>query len=144
MVIDHKAIELHGKVILEKAIMKPPFTMPNFMSEEACLFYVIKGQNKIVSSDDLETLRNNQSILMKCGNYISTAIKEEDEEYYEAVAVHFYPEVLQKVYENDLPKFLTENKENNRAASKLDEDALFKRYIDGIIFYFENPELATE
>lgn len=97
MVIDHKAIELHGKVVIEKAIMKPPFTMPNFMTEEACFFYVIKGENHIVSTDGKETLKKNQSILMKCGNYFSSAIKEEDEEYYEAVAVHFDPEVMQKI-----------------------------------------------
>jgi hypothetical protein len=34
---------------------------------------------------------------MKCGNYFSSAIKEEDEEYYEAVSVHFDPEVMQKI-----------------------------------------------
>lgn len=106
------------------------------MSNEACFFYVLKGQNEVISSDGKYIVAKNQSILMKCGNYYGKGSASEEEEYYEAVAIHFYPEVLQKVYENDLPKFITEDRENNRVASKLDEDALLKRYIDGIIFYF--------
>ena len=65
---------------------------------------------------------------------------------YEAVAVHFHPDVLKKIYENDLPKFLQQTKKvsTNTNLVKINTSPLFEKYIDGVLFYFENPDLVTE
>ena len=64
----------------------------------------------------------------------------------EAIAVHFYPEVLKKIYESGMPEFLKKSQSDLPKVSiaSIKGDALIKKYMDSLIFYFENPELVNE
>jgi len=146
MILEHKTYDLFGKMTFEKIMLTPPFKKANQMPNEACFHYIIEGAGVTVSEIEKLEIPAKESVLMKCGNYITRMLNSTDFPRYFAVAIHFHPEVLKKVYENDLPKFLLDGSKNIPAAGmvKIKSDNLFLKYIEGILFYFENPELVSE
>ncbi len=146
MVIDHKCLNLDGKMIFEKAILKTPFTRPNPMPDEACFLFVKRGYATSYSEVANEKIYQNEGILMKCGSYLIKMLSEDEEGTYEAIAVHLYPEILNKIYQNELPSFLTSKKEipTSPPTVKVSNDELFDKFFEGMMFYFSNPELVNE
>lgn len=144
MILDYKTIDLFGKMLFETVILKPPFKKPNPMPNEACFLYIMKGEYESVSEVETVKVEAEESLLMKCGNYTSRMLPAKSTETYQALAVHFYPEVLLKIYENKLPDFLKETKNADTHMTKLNSDALIHKYIEGILFYFHNPNLVNE
>lgn len=116
------------------------------MQDEACFLYVMDGIYTSISETEQLSIKAEEAVLMKCGNYLgqmeaSPAIKN-----YEAIAVHFFPDVLLKVYENNLPTFLKRQPEmpNTRGMHKMESDIIIRKYIESVLFYFEHPELVNE
>ncbi|MCE7991180.1 MAG: helix-turn-helix transcriptional regulator [Roseivirga sp.] len=146
MIHEYKTIELFGKLLFEKVILSPPFKKPNPMTDEACFLYIIEGQYHSISEKDLLRVNTRESVLMKCGNYLSQMHASGHGDRYEAVAVHFFPDILKRVYENQLPGFLkVEYKDAPPLTqSKIEADILIHKYIDSILFYFENQSLVNE
>lgn len=146
MIIEYKTIELFGKMLFERVILIPPFKKPNAMSNEACFLYIIDGEYNSISEREQLRVKTDESVLMKCGNYLSQMFVSKVSKKYEAIAIHFYPEILKKVYENKVPNFLKEPKENpdNIGMKKINNEILISKYIEGILFYFENLTLVNE
>lgn len=146
MIHEHKTIDLFGKLLFEKVILSPPFKKPNPMTNEACFLYIIEGQYHSISEKDLVRVNTSESVLMKCGNYLSEMHASGHGNRYEAVAVHFFPDILKRVYENELPGFLKVEYTDAPplTQSKIQADMLIHKYIDSILFYFENQLLINE
>ncbi len=146
MILDHRKYELFGKIAFEKVILVPPASKPYPMDNEACFLYVMEGEMESFSAIDRAGCRAEESLLMKCGNYLSRMIPTNTSGNYQAFAVHFHPDVLKKVYGNDLPGFLKQPGAASTTTSmvKIKGEELLARYIDSFLFYFENPELVTE
>lgn len=146
MIVEHKTYDLFGKMTFEKIILTPPFQKTNLMPNEACFHYIIEGAGISVSEVEKMEIPAKESVIMKCGNYIARMLSSTESKTYNAVAIHFHPEVLKKVYENELPKFLQNNSKTVPSAGmvKLKSNLLLLKYIDGILFYFENPDLVNE
>ena len=146
MILDHKSFNLFDKILCEKAVLKTPFSSPAPMPNEACFLYILDGGNVSSSETGQMTINKRDAVLMKCGNYFGEFIGGEKSQKYEAVVVHFYPEVLNRVYGNEIPGFL---KNKNKTVSgigmtKVKADEILRRFIDSMLFYFENPQLVTE
>ena len=146
MILDHKSFNLFDKMLFEKAVLKTPFTYPGNMPNEACFIYILNGGSRSSSETGQMFAKKRDAILMKCGNYFGDFFGSETSQKYEAVAVHFYPEVLNKVYENEIPAFLKNKKKNAPGVgmTKVKADEILLRFIDSMLFYFENPQLVTE
>ncbi len=146
MIHEYKTIDLFGKLLFEKVILTPPYRKPHPMPDEACFLYIIEGQYHSISQKDVLKINTRESVLMKCGNYLSQMYASGQNSRYEAVAVHFYPDILKKVYENQLPGFLkVEYKDAPPLTqSKIQADLLIHKYIDSIQFYFENQSLIND
>lgn len=143
MVLEHKKLDLFQKMIFEKARLKAPYQIANAMPNEACFLYVLKGEQRIRSAVEQLPLGPHEAVLMKCGLYFSEWLENIRYEECEAVAVHFYPDVLKKIYEREIPAFI---RQAPAAASmhKIAAGELIRRYIDSLLFYFENPDLVSE
>ncbi len=74
MIIDYKTIDLFGIMLFETVILKPPFKKPNPMPNEACFLYIIEGEYDSVSENEQLRIHTEESVLMKCGNYLSTTL----------------------------------------------------------------------
>lgn len=131
-------------MLFETMVLTPPFHKPNPMPDEACFLYVIEGTYDSTSAEEKIRIHTDESVLMKCGNYLSDMIATPESDKYQAVAVHFYPDVLLKIYKNKLPDFLKKEGPSDTGMAKLNSDLLIKKYIDGLLFYFENPQIVDE
>ncbi|KAA3636030.1 MAG: AraC family transcriptional regulator [Bacteroidetes bacterium] len=146
MIVEHKTFDLFEKMAFEKAVLVPPVTMPAFMHNEACFFYVLDGKQKSIGATESADLKKNEGVLLKCGNFYSQFYEAGDNGQVEAVAVHFYPEVLKKVYDTGLPQFLKAPKSElpKTSMAVIKGDVMIQKYIESLLFYFENPVLANE
>jgi len=70
MILEHKTLELFGKRLFEKAIVKPPLKLPTPMENEACFIFVIEGSGSVLSATDIVQLNSQEAVLLKCGNYM--------------------------------------------------------------------------
>lgn len=145
MIKEHKCLNLFQKMLFEKAVIKPPYTLPNIMPNEACFLYIKLGVGYIASEEETVLLEEGESILMKCGYFLGELLSEKKTGEYEAIAIHFYPEILIKIYDGALPSFLkNHNYKFDKNMVKIGAGPLIEKYIEGLMFYFENPQLATE
>ena len=145
MILERKTIDLFGRLLFEKVVIVAPFKKPNPMPQEACFLYVLEGAYNSISEEESLVVKKDEAVLMKCGNYLSQMIATTSDRRYEAIAVHFFPDVLKKVYENDLPKFLKENtRPAERNMVRVEASMLVQKYIESLLFYFENPQLVNE
>ncbi|MDD2791668.1 MAG: AraC family transcriptional regulator [Sediminibacterium sp.] len=145
MILSHKKYELFGKLVFEKLVIKPPFQKSNIMPNEACFYYVIKGVSETISEVDRLRIPTRESVLLKCGNYITKILSSQSSQSFQTIAIHFHPEILRKIYENDLPLFLKRpEKRSTTAMTKIKGPLLISKYIESLLFYFENPELVND
>jgi AraC-like DNA-binding protein len=115
------------------------------MPDEACFFYVMEGIGMTVSGIEKMRIPAKESVLLKCGNYITKMLPSPDSATFQTVTVHFHPEILKKIYENDLPKFLLHpGPGTGSGISPVKSTILITKYIESLLFYFENPELVNE
>ena len=145
MVKEHKQIELFGKKIFEKAVVAPPFRFFYGMPNEACFFYLEQGCAKLMSPTRTLNVMTREGVVMQCGNYLADMVSDSQATYCEAIAVHFYPEVLKMIYDRDFPDFLQNlNKTKPLLVQKYTTSTLFKDYVKSLQFYFTHPEVVSE
>lgn len=144
MMNEHQTLDLFDKMLFERATLCPPFKKHVPMPNEACFLYVLDGGYHSYSEEGTLTVNHKEGILMKCGNYLGRFFSSSESKQYKAIAVHFYPEVLKKIYAAEIPAFLKNPQKPKVGMTKVKTDELLQRYIEGILFYFENPQLASE
>lgn len=145
MILEYRKFELYNKVVFEKAVIKPPFSKPNIMQDEACFLHILEGIGIEVSENRQEKVYAKESILMKCGNYLAKMRSGDNGDLYSAFAVHFYPDVLKAIYYNDLPKFLniTNTGLPGIDMAKVESNLLIDKFIQEFLVYFDNPDLIS-
>lgn len=141
----HQQFEFLGKVVMEKMVFQGPHRKERIMDQEACFLYQLNAKNVLYSAGQKLRLGSKEAVVMKCGNYISHYLEPDNAEPSEILIIHFYPEVLKKIYTNDLPAFFLQN-ENSKSPSiePVILDEVIESYIRSILFYFENPSLVTQ
>jgi AraC-like DNA-binding protein len=145
IVVQH-TISLYNTKIFERVIAIPPFKQFNALPNDACFIYVFEGSNNSYSEEKKITLNQGDALMMKCGNYIFDGQPHDESGKSGMIAIHFYPDVLKKIYKDEIPTFLIKKNRlpfhNN--VSVIKSDLQISKYIDGLEFYFENPSLQTE
>lgn len=146
MITERKKYELFGKTLIEKFVITAPFKIPGPMPDEACFLYVIEGEIKYQLNDLRINIPANDAVLLKCGNYFGQMINTKASKKQEVIIVHFHPEILKRVYEKETPKILEQPKIISVSVSfeKINNEILIQKYIEGLLFYFDNPSLVDE
>ena len=115
------------------------------MHNEACFLFAVNGRSLLYHPGGSKELSSGEGFLMKCGNYLNHWEKGEGTDPYEAVAIHFYPDVLLHVYDGQLPDFLkSEYVNKGKPIHRVDIDKMIRQYVESLIFYFENPGIINE
>lgn len=88
----------------------------------------------------------NYSLFLNCINSGKQINNSRSDSNGEIVIVTFYPDILKKVYERELPLLLQQprNAGAGVSAEKINNDFLIQKYIEGLLFYFENPSLVND
>lgn len=145
MIIKHQHFDLSQMIVLERVVFQPPLRADASMHGEACFLYAVNGQSILYAATDQDTLRTCEGVVMKCGQYINFWQPSQGEEPFEALAVHFKPEILQLVYEDKLPEFLsTSGPPSSRPIQHVQVDKMIQNYVESLVFYFENPSLVND
>lgn len=145
MIQDFKQFDLFGHVVFAKAIVKPPFRFTAEMPNDACFYYIISGENKMMTSESNIVLKADNGLVMQCGNYFADFLETQNEAHCEAIAIHFPVEVLRTIYDKELPDFVQNiNQVEPIGYMKTTSSVMLKKYIESLKFYFDHPELVSE
>ena len=146
MIIERKQYELFEKIIFEKLTIQAPFKIPNPMPDEACFLYMMEGQINYKSENQSVSIPQNDAVLLKCGNYFSQIKNDKSVTPHQIIIVHFHPKILKSIYKSDLPKIFQNPSfvDDKIDLSILNNDFLIQKYIESLLFYFDNPTLVNE
>ncbi len=146
MVNDYKKYELFGKTLIQKIELKTPFRFDFPVAEQACFLYVLKGGFQYQVDTINTDIPADYSLLLNCINSGQEIHCSKSEDSCKIVIVTFYPDILKKIYDRELPSLLQKpiNIVSNKSSEKINNDFLIKKYVEGLLFYFENPLLINE
>jgi AraC-like DNA-binding protein len=146
MVTDYKKIDLFGQTLIQKVILKPPFEFPFPVSDNACFLFSLEGEIQFQAEEEQFIVPSNYSLLLNCVNTGKKISNTTSGNQSELVVITFHPETLKRIYQRELPLLLQKPKSNisNQSTEKINNDFLIKKYIEGLLFYFENPSLVNE
>lgn len=145
MILDYKSITLFDKPLFTWALVKTPMTLSGGMlHNEACFAYILEGSCLTYTGKEVLSVHQQEAFLSKCGNYTTKLLAKEGQGNYSTIAIHFHLDVLQKVYKDALPEYLTMRKDRGENMAKLSKNRLIDNYIQGVYCYFEQLEAITE
>ncbi len=146
MIRDHKKYDLFGKTLIEKLVLNTPFKLAFPASNNACFLYMLDGDMYYKIDDEKVDFNAKDSVLLNCKNFGKEMSNIQDLNNNELVIIHFHPDILKKIYDRELPSLLQtpSNAISNKANEKINNDFLIQKYIEGLLFYFENPSLVNE
>lgn len=146
MVTDYKKIDLFGQTLIQKVILKPPFEFPFPVSDNACFLFSLEGEIEFHAQEEQMLVPSNYSLLLNCVNTGKKISNSPTSTQNELVVISFHPDTLKKIYQRELPLLLQKPKSNisNQSSGKINNDFLINKYIEGLLFYFENPSLVNE
>ena len=145
MVLDLKKIDLFGKQFLQKVVLETPFEFTFPEANQACLLYMTKGELQFLSNQATDTLSNKYALLLNCMNSGNKLQESSSKLNGEIVIITFHPDLLKKVYEKEIPALLHSSEiVSNQAHMSIKNDMLIGKYIESLLFYFENPSLVYE
>ena len=145
MITDYKKFDLFGKTLIQKVDLKPPFEFSFPVAEQACFLYMLKGEMDYLSGDDHLNIKTHQSLLLNCLNSGKQIQSNDSDRNGEIVIVTFHKDILKRIYEREIPQiFKANNQASNQSRGTIKNDFLIQKYIDGLLFYFENPTLVND
>lgn len=146
MINDYKKHDLYGKTLIQKIALTPPFKFDFPVTEQACFLYVRQGDIQYQLDEQQLDIPTNYSLLLNCIQSGKQIHSSNPKSNCEIVIVTFYPEILKKIYDRELPMLLQvpKNRISNQSSEKISNDFLIQKYIEGLLFYFENPSLINE
>lgn len=145
MIVNHNVLNLYGKKLFEIAQIKPPIKDYNYLGSEACYLHVLEGGHNEYSASQHIQAEPDSGILLKCGNFIFEPIADKNSGLAKLVAIHFFPDVLKKLYKDNPPKALfSESTGENENMAYIYRNEIIISFIDSLSVLFENPNLAEE
>lgn len=146
MIENYKKIDLFGKFLLQRIVLKPPFKYEFPVAEQACFLFVRQGAFEFHKNDEHLDIITNYALLLNCIHSGKEIKNTKSKAACEVVIITFHPDILKKIYDRELPLILQSPKNitSNRSDEKINNDFLIQKYIEGLLFYFENPMLINE
>ncbi|MBN4047239.1 helix-turn-helix transcriptional regulator [bacterium AH-315-P13] len=146
MILKYQKITLFKKNVFERLVVKPPFKKIHSNYKNACFLYVLEGSSNSYSEEGKTIIHENEGVSIRCENFITKLISNSETGKCEILAIHFYPEVIRQIYQNEIPEFQTNEYhapfESNLGHVK--SNVLIRKYIESLLYYFENPKLINE
>lgn len=146
MIIDHKQYDLFGKPLVHKLVLKSPFKFDFPITDNACFLYMLEGEMQYRLDDEKINLPGKHSLFQNCINSDKQISNESPDHSNEIIIINFHPDILKKIYDRELPLLLKSQKNivSNQSIEQINNDFLIQKYIEGLLFYFENPTLVNE
>jgi len=142
MILSHQKFDLDDKCLIEKVIIQAPFRFSVNFQNEACFIYFSEGHSQINSPTEQKKITHQESVLLRCGTYFADLLKYSNADRFEILVFHLYPDILRKIYKNEIPAFIEPSK---KAAfiNKVAQGDIIKKFIESLYFYFDHPGLVS-
>ncbi len=139
-------LDLYGHPFVQCVTLTQGFRLPSVMKDDACFIYVHKGTQEVYAPNQKFTIRDRESILMKCGNYVANFKDVSPVSTFQSVLFHLDPGAIKKAFGNREPDFfrVSKNRQLDLTAMKIDASDLMDNFMDNMSIYFQQPALATE
>lgn len=145
MFTSYKKIDLFGKLFLQKMAFKGPTLYEFPVEDRACFLYTLDGGVQYKYHDTEREIPPQHSLLLNCLEAGKKVEATRNSDTGEIVIVTFHPDVLKKIYGTELPAIVQAGSiVSNQFASTINNDFLIQKYIEGLLFYFENPSLLSD
>jgi AraC-like DNA-binding protein len=138
-----KHFDLRGKCIIEKLSIETPGRIAVEFHNEACYIFVRQGEVSIRGSNSINQLNSKNGIALNCGNYFADFAHVPPQKPSEIFAIHLYPELLKEIFRTDIPSFVRTNPDISLPAKTI-SDSVMDRFIESLVFYFDNPDIVTD
>lgn len=147
MISSYQKYELFGETILEKLVLNAPFEVSIPAGPNACFMYLLGGM--VILAKDTENQKQmeaQEALLLNCNTFAQKVYNSDVNSKNEVILVHFHPTILKTIYKNGLPSVFqnSESKISNLSHQSFANDFLIQKYIEGLLFYFENPTLVND
>jgi AraC family transcriptional regulator, exoenzyme S synthesis regulatory protein ExsA len=143
VITTRKHFDLRGKCIIEKLSIETPGRIAVEFHNEACYIFVRQGDASIKGSDSITQLNSKDGIALNCGNYFADFVSAQSQKPSEIFAIHLYPALLQEIFRTDIPSFVGTDS-NLRLPAKTISDSVMDRFIESLVFYFDNSDIVTD
>ncbi|WP_100615219.1 helix-turn-helix domain-containing protein [Confluentibacter citreus] len=143
MIINRKHFDLNKKCVIEKLLIKTPFTYGAIFENEACYLYVKQGESIFKSPTEKLDVSVSESVLLKCGNYFADLIQNSKIQHCEIFAIHLHSDILKELYKDEIPSFIKPNGKKH-FAKKIESTAIIIHFIESLDFYFQNPTMVND
>lgn len=143
MILSRKHFELADTCVIEKLIIQTPFRLAGLFQNEACFIYMHDGQATVHTPNEKLLIDAHESILLRCGQYLTDLIQRAEEGTCVVFAVHLHPEILRHIYADEIPAFIKPSARNNYA-QKFENLQVVSQFVNSLTFYFENPQLVND
>ncbi len=144
MILTQRHLELGGKAVISHFTFTPPLIAAAELDNMACFIFPIQTQGNLYRADGKTQVSNSQGVLMKCGTYVNKWEGIDEKKVSEVVILRLHPELMQKVLESTPVPTIHNKVEVGPTNAVVELDVLLSKYLDGLFFYFDNQELATE
>jgi AraC-like DNA-binding protein len=140
------SIDLYGRAFADCISFDQPVRGTLTMRDDACLSYVETGKQEIFSGTQKLVATDKESILMKCGNYITSFGNATHSAKSKGVVFHLDPESIQKAFGDKDLSFLKVDSTDAPIdpALKIDRSELLDSFVASMRPYFSKPQLANE
>ncbi len=143
MIKNRQHIDLNGRTIIEKLKVLPPFRQNPVFQDEACFLYFNEGGSHIAAPTEKLTIKEKESVLLKCGTYFADLFQNRFSGTCEVCVIHFFPDILEKIFKEEVPFFVKQKKSGNYAYS-VSQKNVIDHFMESLNFYLDNPEMAKE
>ncbi len=117
--------------------------MQALFQNQGCFMYFKDGGFNYLSSEGDSPIKSKEAVLLRCGSYFLDMMQNVELEKVEVIAIHLYPEILKKIYTNELPA-LIEKQVHHRDSPILIPQDIITKFIESLEFYFQNPSLVSD
>ena len=115
------------------------------LPSDACVAYVIKGDEQVFSESENIIAKTNHTIVSLCGLTLGGMLSNQPSGNISSIVVHFNREVLNRVFEGEKPELWEElEKPVTQFVVQSAATEMVKHYFDTIIKFFENKNAITE
>lgn len=145
--IDMVSLQLFGHVFAECFSLAKETRFPNTMRDDACLAYIQEGKHEVFSATHRIVASDKESILMKCGNYVSSMQDVSPTSPFKSVVFHLDPATIKQAFgDRDLSflKMGTSSRQPVDPALKIEQSELLDTFVASMIPYFDNPDFARD
>ena len=144
MLLKQQVFSYKGKVLIERALITPPFTHEALFQNEGCFIHLKEARFSLVSAEGTLQLNSKDAVLLKCGAHFVNLLEETGDHPVEFIAFHLYPEILQRIYHDEIPSIIGENGPQGGSHQLISNETLVSKFVDSLGFYFDHPAIVND